>query len=168
MNVLVAQSCQSLCNPMDCSPQTTSMQFSRQEYWSGEPFPPPGDLLDPGIEPRSPTLQVDSSPAEPPGKPRLGRGCDSSDYTPPHYVFRSSESSQQWPLHCHPTKWSHEAFLKMNLSSLTPMFPFPLEFPLQILQKREIKGKCNWDGKGATFSFPEDLHVICFNLSWDI
>ena len=46
----------------------TTMGFSRQEYWSGLPFPSPGDLPDPGIEPRSPTLQADSSPSEPPGK----------------------------------------------------------------------------------------------------
>ena len=44
------------------------MEFSRPEYWSGELFPSPGDLLNPGIEPRSPALQVDSLPAEPPGK----------------------------------------------------------------------------------------------------
>ena len=44
------------------------MEFSRQEYWSGLPFPFPGDLPDPGIEPWSPTLQADSSPSEPPGK----------------------------------------------------------------------------------------------------
>ena len=43
--------------------------FSRQEYWSELPRPPPGDLPDPGIEPRSPALQVDSLPSEPPGKP---------------------------------------------------------------------------------------------------
>ena len=43
------------------------MEFSRQEYWSGFPYPPPGDLLDPGIEPGSPALQ-DSLPAELPGK----------------------------------------------------------------------------------------------------
>ena len=43
-----------------------SMGFSRQEYWSGLPFPSPGDLSNPGIEPRSPTLQEDSLPAEPP------------------------------------------------------------------------------------------------------
>ena len=47
-----------------------SMGFSRQEYWSGYPFPSPGDLPNPGIEPRSPTLQVDSLPCEPPGKPQ--------------------------------------------------------------------------------------------------
>ena len=46
------------------------MEFSRPEYWSGKTLPPPGDLPDPGIEPRSPTLQVDSLPAEPQGKPR--------------------------------------------------------------------------------------------------
>ena len=44
--------------------------FFRQEYWSGLPCPPPGDLSNPGIEPRSPTLWVDSSPSEPPGKPK--------------------------------------------------------------------------------------------------
>ena len=40
------------------------MEFSRQEYWSGSPCPPPGDLPNPGIKHRSPTLQVDSLPAE--------------------------------------------------------------------------------------------------------
>ena len=43
--------------------------FSRQEYWSGLPCLPPGDLPNAGIEPRSPTLQADSLPSEPPGKP---------------------------------------------------------------------------------------------------
>ena len=43
-----------------------SMGFSRQEYWSGLPFPSPGDLPDPGIKPRSPTLQADALTSEPP------------------------------------------------------------------------------------------------------
>ena len=47
-----------------------SMGFSRQAYWNGWPFPSPGDLLDPGIEPVSPALQTDSSLSEPPGKPK--------------------------------------------------------------------------------------------------
>ena len=47
-----------------------SMGFSRQEYWSGMPCPSPGDLPNPGIKPRSPTLQVDSLPPEPQGKPK--------------------------------------------------------------------------------------------------
>ena len=49
------------------------MGFSRQEYWSGLPFPSPGDLPDPGIEPRSPTLQADALPSEPPGKSPIYR-----------------------------------------------------------------------------------------------
>ena len=47
-----------------------SIGFSRQEYWSGLPCPPPGDLPDPGIKSRSPALQADSLPAEPQGKPK--------------------------------------------------------------------------------------------------
>ena len=46
-----------------------STEFSRQEYWSGLPFPPPRDLPDSGIKPRSPALQADSLPSDPPGKP---------------------------------------------------------------------------------------------------
>ena len=46
-----------------------SMEFSRPEYWSGQPFPSAGDLPVPGIEPRSPALQADSLPAEPQAKP---------------------------------------------------------------------------------------------------
>ena len=46
-----------------------SMGFSRQECWNGLPFPSPGDLPDPGIEPRSPALQADALPSEPPGRP---------------------------------------------------------------------------------------------------
>ena len=45
-----------------------SMGFSRQEYWSGLPFPSPGDLLDPGVEPGSPSFQADALTSEPPGK----------------------------------------------------------------------------------------------------
>ena len=45
------------------------MEFSRPEYWSGSPFPSPGDLPNPGNELRSPALQADSLPAEPQGKP---------------------------------------------------------------------------------------------------
>ena len=45
-----------------------TMEFSRQEYWSGLPFPSPGNLLEPGIEPGSPTLQADSLPSEAQGK----------------------------------------------------------------------------------------------------
>ena len=67
--VLVAESCLTLCDPMDCSLQAPlSMEFSRQEHWSGLPFPFPGNLPDPGIKPGSPALQADFLPSEPPGK----------------------------------------------------------------------------------------------------
>ena len=48
-----------------------SLEFSRQEYWSGLPLPSPGDLPDPGIELGSPALQADTLPSEPPGKHQL-------------------------------------------------------------------------------------------------
>ena len=47
------------------------MGFYRQEYWSGLPFPSPGNLPNPGIEPGSPALQAEALPSEPAGKPRL-------------------------------------------------------------------------------------------------
>ena len=66
---LVAQSCLTLCDSMDCSlPGSSVHGFSRQEYRSGLPFPYPEDLPIAGIEPESPTLQVDSLPSESPGK----------------------------------------------------------------------------------------------------
>ncbi|CAI9176906.1 unnamed protein product [Rangifer tarandus platyrhynchus] len=65
--VLVAQSCPTLCDLMDCSCQAPlSTEFFRQEYCSGWPFPSPGDLPNPGIKPRSPALQAISLPSEPP------------------------------------------------------------------------------------------------------
>ena len=58
---VVAQSCPTLATPWTVACRAPlSMGFSRQEYWSGLPFPSPGDLPDPGIEPRSPALQADS------------------------------------------------------------------------------------------------------------
>ena len=57
----VAQSCPTLCDPWTVAYQVPpSMGFSRQECWSGLPFPSPGDLPNPGIEPGSPALQVES------------------------------------------------------------------------------------------------------------
>ena len=57
---------------MDCSPQGSSVHeaFSTQEYWSGLPCPPPGDLPNPGREPRALAMKADSLPSELPGKPK--------------------------------------------------------------------------------------------------
>ena len=72
-------------------------EFSRPEYWSGWPFPSPGDLPNPGIEPRSPTLRVDSLPAEPQWKVTTAGSLEILDYFIP----------QQWqkvsPEGWHPT-----------------------------------------------------------------
>ena len=97
------QSCPTLSDPRDCSlpgssihgifqaravvsdsatPWTIahqappSMEFSRQEHWSGLPFPSPGDLPNPGIEPGSPALWADALLSEPPGNPFLEHGLD--------------------------------------------------------------------------------------------
>ena len=60
VKVKFVQLCPTLCDP----------EFSRPEYWSRQPFPSPGDLSNPGIEPRSPALQADSSQDEPQEKPK--------------------------------------------------------------------------------------------------
>ena len=66
---LVTKSCSTLVTVWTIARQAPlSMGFSRQEYWSELPFPFPGDLPDPGIEPRSPALQADSLPTELQGK----------------------------------------------------------------------------------------------------
>ena len=72
LRVLVTQSCPTLCNPMDCrSPSSSVHGILQATHFRLEwlPFPSPGDHPDPGIKPRSPTLQADSLPSEPPGKP---------------------------------------------------------------------------------------------------
>ena len=70
---LVAQSCPTLATPWTVACQAPlSMGFPRQEYWSELPFPPPGNLPNPGIKPGSPALQMDSLPTELKGSPYLG------------------------------------------------------------------------------------------------
>ena len=66
--MLVTQSCLSLSDPMDPT-RLLSMEFYRQEHWSELPFPSPGDLPEPRINPKSPVLQAYSLHSEPPGKP---------------------------------------------------------------------------------------------------
>ena len=77
-----------------------SMEFSRPEYQSGQPFLSPVDLPNPGIEPRSPALQVDSLPAEPPGTPK-NTGVGSLSLL--QKIFPTQELNQDL-LHC---RWIH-------------------------------------------------------------
>ena len=88
--------------------------FSKLEYWSGLPCPPPEDLSNPGIEPRSPTLQVDSFPAEPPGKPKY-TGVGSLSLL--QWIFLTQELNQgllhhRWILY----QLSYEKHTYKNLS----------------------------------------------------
>ena len=89
-----------------------SMGFSRQECWSGLPFPSPGDLPDPGIEPRSPSLQADAlPPSEPPGKfPKFSPITNFGDSSPLkvkfHFLFLFLSSAPHPLLHLPPWVFS--------------------------------------------------------------
>ena len=72
------------------------MEFSRPEYWSEYPFPSPGDLPNPGIQPSSPELQEDSLPAEPQGKPK---NTEVGSLSLLQCIFPTQESNQGL-LHC--------------------------------------------------------------------
>ena len=81
VKVLLAQSCPTLCDAMNCSPLRPLCPWNSgiQEYWSGLPFSSPEDLPDPGIEPGSSALQADSLPSEPPGKQTRTGGAVSTE-----------------------------------------------------------------------------------------
>ena len=88
------QSRLTLCNPMDCSPPGSSVGFSRQEYWSGSPSPPPGDLPKAGMEPASPL------------SPALAGSLFST--------------SAAWEALSSPPLWVKDTEKEKNLTTLTP------------------------------------------------
>ena len=111
----VAQSCPTLCDPVDSSLHQAplSMGFSWQEYWSGLPFPSPGNLPDPGIAPTSPALLTDTLPSEPPGK-SIYKHMYIYTYVHNHYIIKYSYyflqificqsnkvNKQNFLFHCH-------------------------------------------------------------------
>ena len=110
---LVAKLCPTLATPWAVAFQAPLfMGFSRQEYWSGLLFPPPGHLPNPGIEPTSPPLQVGSSPPVPAGKPLWGPSSGSSRSSlldkaalPGGSVLITTQFSQQSDPD--PTWWGH-------------------------------------------------------------
>ena len=78
-----------------------SMEFSRQEYWSGLPFPSAGDLPNAGIEPRSPTLQADALPSQPPGSQTSAMGGKGGEFAfrvglPPTLHVSGQARPQTW------------------------------------------------------------------------
>ena len=72
VKVLITQSCSALCDPMDCSPPSSTVhEIFQPRILEWVAIPSPGELPDPGTEPRSPTLQADFLPFEPPGKSNI-------------------------------------------------------------------------------------------------
>ena len=117
--------------------------FSREEYWSGLPCPPPGDLPNPETEPRSPALQADSLPSESPGKP------DKSQSTPQtlphtrdgsaHFGFLSDPGTLPHPLLNPPTR-------------TPPASTFPLSFSFRHYLRKRAPGSA-----AAVFPLPRPL-----------
>ena len=99
------------------------MEFSRQEYWSRLPFLSPGDLPQPGIEPRSLASQADSLPSEPLGKPIIGREFeqtqgDSKREALPAAVHRVTKSQT----------WLHDGTTTINWYITTDLYSIFLDF----------------------------------------
>ena len=94
---LAAQSWSTFCDPrLQAARLLCPWRFFRQEYWSGLPYPPVGDHPNPGIKSKSPTLQTNSLPSEPPAKPK-NTGVGSLSFL--QGIFLTQESNQGL-LHC--------------------------------------------------------------------
>ena len=101
------------------------MGFSRQEYWSGLPFPSPGDLPNPGIKPRPPPLQADSLPAEPQGKPK-NTGVGSLSLLQGIFLTQGSNLGLlhcRQILYCWATREAHLVEYLLTKGCLGPLFP---------------------------------------------
>ena len=106
MEALVTQLCPTLCNPMAGNPTgSLSMEFSRQEFWSGLPFPFPGDLPDPGIKPESPALQAYSLPFK-----LLGEALKQVINRTYRYVIQNGERPLLQLLLCLPTLCNYKDY----------------------------------------------------------
>ena len=129
---LVAKSCSTLATPCQAP---LSMGFSRQEYWSGLPFPAPGDLPNWGIKPRSPALQADSLPTELWGKPvfqpsvQFSRSVMSNSLQPhePQHARPPcpSPTPRVYSNSCPSSRWCHPAIS----SSVVPFSSCPQSLP---------------------------------------
>ena len=132
-------SCPTLCNPMDSSLHQAppSMGFSRQEYWSGLPFPSPGNLPNPGIKPRSLTLQTDALPSEPPGKQR----CTNFSCGGPGITVI---------LNCLPAP-GRPSFIIAPVLRFSP-YPSPCAFRIKLLYLSQLKwAACNQNSQTRKF-----------------
>ena len=120
--VKVAQLCRLFSTPWTVAGRAPlSMEFSRQEYWSGLLFPSLGDLPNPGIKPRSTTLQANSLPSEPPGKP--------------HYFLKQHVNLQLYRKKC----------LIKKQTWRRKWQPTPVFLPGKIHAQRSLAGWSPWD-----------------------
>ena len=121
------------------------MEFSRQEYWNELPFPSPGDLPDPGIEPQSPALQADALPSKPPGKPLMYRLKIRTESVLSHFLkaltgsasvhceldYTEVEYLYAWFIGCHLWRMSmHTLFFLIELfeiASIITLYPETLQ-----------------------------------------
>ena len=141
------------------------MEFSKPEYCSELPFPSPGDLSNPRIKPRSPARQVDSLPAEPPGKPK-NTGLDSLSLL--QRIFLTQELNRDL-MHC---RWIlyQLSYQGSPIKEVPPGKPRNvIENQIQPLTQSSSVEKLNYLGnlklflKGTHFLFPL-LYGICSNL----
>ena len=154
------------------------MGFPRQEYWSGLPCPPPGDLPNPGVEPtslRSPALQVDSLPLVPHGKPscelsvQFSRSVVSDSLRPHEFQHAGPPCPSPTPrVHsnsCPPSQWCHPAIS----SSVVPFSSYPRSLPASVFSNESTL--CMRWPKYWSFSFSITLSkehpgLISFRMDW--
>ena len=120
-----------------------SMGFSRQECWSGLPFPSPGDLSDPGIEPGSSALQADTLPSELPGKDHPPAGCNFAIL----FLYNWRERREERWSRKGNVSWTLGLGYKQSAPGLAWLWSFPPDpglgiwtgnYPLQFLMKSKI------------------------------
>ena len=142
--------------PLSVTPWTVahqaslSMGFSRQEYWSGLPWPPPGDFSNLGIKPRSPTIQADSLLSEPPGKPKnTGMGSLSLLYG----IFATQIRTEYFRGILNQLSYTWQCVCE----SQSPNPSYPLLFPHSTSTHLSLKDTAH----PGTFIFLEKAHDTC-------
>ena len=134
----VAQSCPTLFDPTDCSPPGSSVHGILQtEIWSGKPFPSPGDLPNPGIEPQSPAWQEDSLLSTPPGK-STNTGVGSLSLLQP--ILRTQESNWgllhgRWILYYY--SYNNQIYISCLLAQTVKNLLAMKETPVQSLGRED-------------------------------
>ena len=166
--------CLTLCHLMDCSVAyqgPPSMEFSRQEYWIGLPFPCPGDLPNPGIKPGSPTLQADALPSGPPGKPSSVQFSHSfvSNSLRPHGLQHArppypSPTPGVYSNSCPLSRWCHPTILSFVITFSSHFQSFPASESFQMSQLFASGGQ-NIGASASTSVLPMNIQDW-FPLGW--